>query len=308
MASSLRDRLLNRSFKGPVLLDGGTGSVLLERLGTAALSAGTTTSVLNLASPDLVLSVHREFLTAGAEIIMANSFGASRPYLENVSLADRIEEINRVAATTAREAIRSVGRDGNWIAGSIAPLAPNIKPTDQQDIFLEQALLLLKNDVDMLVCETFMEMAQVERAVAGCRRAMSVTGTSVPLVVSLVPRADGITETELGYLEILRQSGEIDLVGLNCGEGIEATRLWLEELSRKGLGPFWLKPSGGLPAMSGDSACYRVEARRFADEVASMVKNFPVAAVGGCCGITPECIGVLNARLDHIPPKEMAKI
>ncbi len=306
MASALRDRLLNRRIDRPVLLDGGTGSLLLERLGTAALSAGATTTVLNLSSPDLVLSVHREFLNAGAEIIMANSFGASRPYLESLSLADRIEEINREAVKVAREAIRSVGRDGNWIAGSIAPLAPNIKPTDQQDIFLEQALLLLKNDVDMLVCETFMEMAQVERAVAGCRQAMSQAGADVPLVVSMVPMTGGNLRKAVDRLGKLRRAGDVDLIGVNCGSGVGAAREWMEAMIRVDSSLFWLKPSGGLPDIEGKSVSDMIEVDRFAKDLIELVKGFPVAAVGGCCGITPRCIGDLNERLGHIFPKEMA--
>lgn len=308
MTCSLRDRLCIQIPNRPVLLDGGTGSLLLGRLPSSILSGGVTTAIFNHTYPDAVLAAHLDFLRAGAEIILTNSFGASRPYLKNTHLIDQFEELNRHAVRLARKAVESAGGEGRWVAGSIAPLAPAISSTDQTGAFREQAFVLLSEGVDLLVCETFMEIAQVERVAAGCRQAMSQTGANVPLVVSMVPAPSVNAEDVAGRLSELRQSGKVDLVGLNCGTGIEAVRGWLGTLDRFELGPYWLKPSGGLPDIEGNQVHSSTDMERFAGRLIELVKNFPIAAVGGCCGIAPEGIRLLAEGLNQMYPLEPVKV
>ena len=120
---AFRERLAQSK---PLLTDGAMGTVLQQR-GNLRISA--CFDELNLTQPDLVRSVHVDYLRAGADIIETNTFSASRIKLAQHNLANRVREINQAAVAIARQALEEAGRSHDaYIAGSAGPFVERYSP------------------------------------------------------------------------------------------------------------------------------------------------------------------------------------
>lgn len=286
MARTSTAWLTRLTSKGPVLLDGGTGSLLMARNG----GASGYSMLLNLSAPESVESVHREFLAAGAQVIVANSFCASRAYLNPLGLAGRVAEINKAAVMLARGAAGSAQSGTVLVAGSIAPLPRGLTHDEQRQIFGEQVEALVESGVDLILCETFLDAIQGLTAVRVARDISAGRGMNLPVVLSMVPRVDA--GSRIGWEQIgeALADGWLDLFGLNCGEGLLQTELCLAQLETRVFGPFWLKPSAG-------TAGSLVDAVEFGGVVGRLLKYFPIAAVGGCCGAGRDHVEAVSQAL-----------
>ena len=244
----------------------------------------------------MVVAAHLRFLEAGSEVFLVNSFGASRPFLNVLDATDStstVGEINRLAVKLARTAISLHGRPGKLVAGSIGPLPPEISEAEHFDIFFEQAMALASSEVDLLVCETFLDSRQLAHAAEACREVASRLGRSTPVVGSMVPHRSEM----VAGLTKLRQDGLVDLIGLNCGADFDLSLSMLKLLSESSAGPFWFKPSCGTPTIREDVLKYPTSPERFAQELTELSKNIPLSAIGGCCGASPEHIELLAKSL-----------
>ncbi len=293
MISSPLDRLLSASSGVPMLLDGGIGTLLLSRDGSVGSPAPGPSFWCNLSEPDRVVSAHLRFLEADSEVLLVNSFCASRPFLDATDSTATVGEINRLAVKLARVAISRHGQPGKLVAGSIGPLSPEISETEHFDIFFEQATALASSEVNLLVCETFLDSRQLAHAAEACREVASRLGRSTPVVGSMVPHR---SEMVAGLTQ-LRQDGLVDLIGLNCGADFDLSLSMLKLLSESSAGPFWFKPSCGTPTIREDVLKYPTSPERFAQELTELSKNIPLSAIGGCCGASPEHIELLAKSL-----------
>ncbi|MBK7141497.1 MAG: homocysteine S-methyltransferase family protein [bacterium] len=296
MSRSSLDWLKRLNIQGPVLLDGGTGSLLWERKGKAGGNAGAPSSLFNLTDPGIVETVHREFVAASSQVLVTNSFGAVSRYLQQFGMAGRQEEINVAAVTLARRGA-SGALSEVLIAGSIGPLPPDLPDDEVRSLFSEQARTLIQAGVDLLLCETMMSGRQAAEAAKAVKRVMAELDRAMPLVVSMVPPPDRKPPDDWAAVSELLTAGEIDLFGLNCGEGPDAIWRVLDRLDKEKFGPYWIKASAGLPRVMDGKLVYPISPEQFAGEVAEIVKSFPVVAVGGCCGASPQHIHSLGAVL-----------
>src|SRR6185437_13519312 len=173
-----RGRLRERLARGPMLADGGMGTLLFSR----GIPQRACLDELPTTRPDLIGSIHREYLEAGAELIETVTFGANRLRLTDFGHAADAHRFNRRAAQVAREARDVVGRDA-LVAGSIGPLgAPtrDLAPHDERTVraaFREQIDGLLEGGVDLFVIETFFDLPNLLTAIEEARRA-----TDLPIV------------------------------------------------------------------------------------------------------------------------------
>ncbi len=278
---------------GPVLLDGGTGSLLLERVdGDVQFSP-----LYNLSHPEMVVSAHREFIAAGSRVIATNSFCAAEPYLSQSKFASSIAEVNEGAVRLARKAIEVAGKSGVMIAGSVAPLPSGATEDEEKRLFAEQMIALVDSGVEMLLCETFLDAEQGLRAVEVANELSHAKGKRLPVVLSMVPPMDGSIPEAWRAIADALADGRISLFGLNCGTGFDVMKRCLEQLDTERFGPFWVKPSAGLPDSKDGKQNYPVGPKQFADEIMAVVKRFPVVAAGGCCGAGPDYIDCLNREL-----------
>jgi methionine synthase / methylenetetrahydrofolate reductase (NADH) len=291
-----RDRFAARLAAGPLLADGGMGTLLFSR----GIPQRACLDELAATRPDLVATAHREYLAAGAELIETLTFGANRFRLEGFGLASETVWFNRRAAQVAREARDVSGRDA-WVAGSVGPLGPPTRelrhhdPAAIRSAFREQIDALLEGGVDLLTIETFFDLDHLRLAIDEARQA-----SDVPVIASMtfgedLVLADGTTPQ--AAVEALEAVG-VDALGVNCGVGPRACLDALDAMPRMpGSAPRSIMPNAGLPQRLEGRFVYAAEPGYFADMVPGLLAA-GATIVGGCCGTTPEHVAAMRRALD----------
>src|ERR1041384_872920 len=211
----MRFPFLDRLATGaPVLFDGAMGTQLYEH----GVPYERCFDELNLLQPDLVQSIHRAYIAAGAEVIETNTFASNRVALAAYGLEQRVRDINFRGVKVAREA-REVSGEDVFLAGSVSsigqPLAPvgTITPDEARSIFFEQIEALLEAGVDLLVLETFSSPIELREAVLAARK---VSG-DLPIIAEVSVDADGTTLAGATPAEIINALAnlKVDAVGVN---------------------------------------------------------------------------------------------
>ena len=294
-----RDRLRERLAARPLLADGGMGTLLFSR----GLPQRACLDELATTRPDLIGSIHREYLEAGADIIETASFGANRIRLAAYGLAEEAHRFSRRAAQVAREARDVSGRDV-LVGGSIGPLgAPtrellHLDESHVRAAYREQIEGLLEGGVDLFVIETHVDLRHLLLAIDEARRA-----ADLPILAELtfgedLALPDGTTP-EVAARAVV--GGGADAVGVNCGVGPQACLDAVEAMGRPDevTVPRSIMPNAGLPQRIEGQFVYAAGPEYFA----GMVPRFVAAGariVGGCCGTTPEHIAAMRGALDAI--------
>ena len=273
--------------------DGATGTLLMER----SVSRERCFEELNLVNPDLIRSVHQEYLEAGAQLLETNSFGANRRLLARHGLEARVEEINKAAARIAREI---VGHSA-WIAGSVGPLGPSRDTGSElgeeaESAFSEQISALLEGGVDLLFLETFSSFTEMQTALRVAKRL-----SSRPVICSFASTPEG---TLLGGMPLQHafqalQSEGADIVGLNCGHGPQAM-LRIVSMLPANL-PLAVFANAGYPRFSEGRYQYDTTPEYFARIGVELARQ-GAKLIGGCCGTTPAHIAALSKALAPLKP------
>ncbi len=285
---------LERLSRGPVLADGAMGTMLYSR----GIPYEQCFDEINVTQPDLVQQIHREYIAAGAELIETNTFGANRIRLSMYGLEDRVRELNRRAVKNAREA-REIAGEPVFVAGSIGPVDKPMEPVgplslyDVRLAFREQVEALVEGGVDLLVLETFYDLAEITEAVLAVRET-----TDLPLVAQMTFNEDrhiasGATVAEV--VQALERLG-VDVIGLNCGVGPASALDVVRELIALTHLPVSVQPNAGLPARVGGRLMY-VSTPDYHGEMAARFAAAGARLIGGCCGTTPEHIRHMQAGL-----------
>lgn len=277
--------LLERLAAGEILVsDGATGTNLQER----GLTLGSAPETWLFENPAEVIRLHRDFIAAGAQILLTDTFGGTSLRLTHAGLEDNAAEVNRRAVALAREA---AGNADILVAGSMGPtgqlLEPlgELKPAAAVDAYAQQARALAEAGADLLVIETQFDMGEATSAIKGAR-----STTTLPIVCSF--SYDMGTRTMMG-LAPAKVAAEltalgVDVVGVNCGKSLPEN---LENLKtvRAATGlPLWMKPNAGLPHMGHDHrAVYDVTPAQMGQQASEWVAA-GARIIGGCCGTTPE--------------------
>ena len=295
---SPRERFRARLARGPMLVDGAMGTLLFSR----GIPQRACLDELPTIRPDMIGTIHREYLEAGAEVIETATFGANRIRLAQYGLATSAHAFNRRAAQVAREARDVAGRDA-LVAGSIGPLGGPTHSPERPDpnavraAFREQIDGLLEGGVDVLWMETFSDLETLLIAAEEARRA-----ADVPVVTSLtfgeeLALSDGTTpEAAAG---ILVATG-VDALGVNCGVGPEACLDALERTGRRTSETARsILPNAGLPQRVAGQFVYAAGPEYFGEVMPRMLAA-GASLVGGCCGTTPAHIAAMRAALDAI--------
>ena len=266
---------------GPLLVDGAMGSLLYER----GVLHTRSYDELNLAQPDLIKAVHRDYVQAGAELVETNTFGANRIALARHGLADQAAAINRAGVELARAA--SAGRA--YVGGAVGPTGVKFGIATQAERRLarfalaEQIDTLVLAGVDAIILETFSSILELEEAIHVARE----RGPKVPVIAMMMFDAQGRSDGGLGPAEIADRliAAGADVVGGNCGIG--PSELYQVVTSMVGRGkPVIAQPNAGLPASVEGRTLYVANPEHFGVFARRMLKS-GVRLVGGCCGTTP---------------------
>ena len=280
-----------------LVADGAMGT----QLQLAGLPIGHGSERWNLEHPEAVEAIHRAYVAAGCDIILANSFGAHRWALASAGLGGRLTQINRVAVEIAR---RAAG-PGRYVLGDVGPsgqLLEPLGPLTAGDLRAEVATrldALLASGVDGIICET---MTDIEEAVI-CVEAAVQAGAPVVIASMAFDRTPrGAYRTMMGVApEVaarrLRDAGA-SVVGANCGVRLTVSDfVELTALLREASGlPVMIQPNAGQPVLEGGRAVYDLSPEAFAQDMRIVVAA-GTAMVGGCCGTSPAHLAALCAVL-----------
>ena len=265
---------------------------------------------LNLTNPAVVAEVHREYIEAGSQIILTNTFSANRYKLQKFGLADKLTSINEAGVELARRVAAASFKDV-LIAGDIGPLGVRLAPfgrvqvEDARAAFAEQVQALCAAGVDLIVIETIADLYEAKAAVQAAKE-----NCSKPVIVSVTFTRDGRTilgDTPEKAAHLLAESGA-DVIGVNCSGGpAQLLRILGHMKQAASQMKFWVKPNAGWPEQVSGRIMYPADPEYFGDYALSF-RAAGANIVGGCCGTTPRHIAAMRKALDSAPPLDMSKI
>jgi len=285
--------LLERLKKSPVLCDGAMGTLLYAK----GIFINRCYDELNLSQPDMIRSIHHEYLQSGAEIIETNTFGANSFRLARHSMADRVSETNMAGARIAREAAKSFDV---WVAGSVGPLGIRIEPLGKTSFeearaaFREQIAALVKGGVDLLILETFGYLEEIHQAIQAARE----VAPQIPLVAQVTIDEDGNCldgSTPEAFAPRLEDWG-VDVIGCNCSVGPVDMLDAIERVRASTSLPISAQPNAGVPRSVEGRNIYLCSPEYMASYARKFV-GAGVRLVGGCCGTTPDHIRAMKSAL-----------
>jgi len=295
-----RTSLIQRIKKGLFLLDGAMGTQLIAH----GIEVGKCNDYLNIDSPNIITRIHKDYLEAGSDAVLTNTFGANRYALARHGLSKETVKINTAGAQIARKA----GRGEKYVLGDIGPsgdfLQPvgTLKPDELKNAFAEQAKALLAGGVDGFIIETMTALDEITIAIEAVKSVCEL-----PVLASMAFDSSGDdfrtmmgvnVETALSKL----LSFGVDAVGFNCG------RLTLENYVRLAAKYasatktseqdiiLLAEPNAGLPELVEGQAVYKVSPEDFAAAV-EKIHSAGISIIGGCCGTEPAHIEAAAKKL-----------
>jgi 5-methyltetrahydrofolate--homocysteine methyltransferase len=316
-----------------VIIDGAMGTMIQRhrlseadfrgaRFADHAKDLKGNNDLLVLTRPDLVRSIHAQYLDAGADIVETNTFGASSIAQEDYGLAHLAREMNTAAARLAREACDAVAsaERPRFVAGALGPTpktasispdvndpgARNVSFDELRDAYREQAEGLLDGGADLFLVETVFDTLNAKAAIFALDELMEERGERLPVILSgTVTDASGRIlsgQTVEAFWHSVRHARPL-AVGLNCALGAAVMRPYIEELSRVAADTYVsCYPNAGLPnpmSETGFDETPEVTGRLLGEFAASGFLNI----AGGCCGTTPEHIAEIARRVGAYRPR-----
>ena len=284
--------------KGPVLLDGATGTNLQK----AGMPVGVCPEQWILENSEVLIDLQKRYVEVGTDILFAPTFTASRIKLKEYGLEDHLEEMNRKLVALSKEAAKGTNA---LVAGDLTMTGEQLYPLgdlmfeDLVDVYKEQAKIIAEAGADLFVVETMMSLQECRAAVLAIREVCDL-----PVMVSLTYNEDGRTlyGTDPVTAVVVMQSLGADAVGMNCSTGPEAMLEPIAKMAEYATIPLLAKPNAGMPELIDGQTVFNVEPEEFAEVVKKLVEE-GAAIIGGCCGTTPEHIRALKEAVKGIPVK-----
>jgi methionine synthase I (cobalamin-dependent) len=240
--------------------------------------------------------VARDYVGSGSRVILTNTFGANRIALGRHGLAEQTKEINQAGVEISLRATDG----GAYVFAAIGPSGKllgmgEVTESELGAAFAEQAEALATAGANALVIETMSDLDEARLAVSAAR------ATGLPVVACMAfDSGKTKTQTMMGTTteaaaKALTDAGA-DVIGANCGQGVESYLQLYKGLASATDRPIWLKPNAGVPQLAGDKTVYLRTPEEFA-LAASALAEAGAMFIGGCCGTTPEFIHALSKTL-----------
>lgn len=283
--------------------------------------------ILSLTRPDVVLEIHEQYLSVGADIIETNTFNANKLSQADYATEHLVYEINLKSAQIAKKATEKFTQINpdkpRFVAGAIGPtnqtcsISPDVANPGyrrvnfdtMKDAYYEQAKALMDGGVDILLIETIFDTLNAKAAVFAVSKLFEDTGKNLPVMLSgtIVDMSGRILsgQTTEAFWISLSHTPNLFSIGLNCALGPKQMRHYIEELSRIANCYISLYPNAGLPNEFGG---YDESPAEMADILYSYIKEGYINIVGGCCGTTPEHISAFAKAVDGLSPRKIPKI
>ncbi|MCY3748135.1 MAG: homocysteine S-methyltransferase family protein [Chloroflexi bacterium] len=292
---STPDGVLRALSRRPLLFDGAMGSTLNdfpERDWEAPEEA-------TLRFPDRMAGVYQAYLDAGADVLSTNTFGGNLIRLQRAGLTEKSEAINRGAAEQARV----VAGDDAWVAGDIGQSGDFLEPLGDvtearmTEAFRVQAEQLAEGGVDLLLCETFSDIREVQIAI------QAASSTGLPVFATMTYDINLHTMMGVAPADGMRACEEAGaaVVGCNCGNGPEEMTQVLDQMLAAGpRRPLMAQSNAGVPELIDGQVCYLYPPQKMV-EFARQWIDAGVSVVGSCCGSTNQTTRLLREMIDRLP-------
>jgi methionine synthase I (cobalamin-dependent)/5,10-methylenetetrahydrofolate reductase len=288
----------------PLLADGAMGTVLYAR----GIFINRCYEELNLSDPSLILSVHEEYLQAGAEILETNTFGANSIRLAHHGMAEKADEINAAGVRIARQAVENQKKQGGqaWVAGSVGPLGVRLEPLGKTGLdearaaFAQQMRVLADGGVDLLIIETMPALNEARQALAAAKE----VAPDLPVLVMVTVDdedtcLDGASPQQAAAL--LTEWGA-SAVGVNCSTGPTTVLTAVEAMRPATVLPLAAMPNAGMPRAVEGRNIYLCSPEYMASFARKAI-SAGAQLVGGCCGTTPNHIRAMRAAIRAMDEK-----
>ncbi len=269
-----------------ILLDGAMGTVIQK----SGVTFNHVPETLNVENPDFMVSVHKQYIDAGSDIVFTNTFGANAYKLSDCGYS--VSELVRSAVSNAKKAAE--GTD-TLVALDIGPIGKLMEPSG--DMTLEEAygyykeMILAGEEADLIAFETMTDLLELKAGVLAakensdkpilCSMSYELTGRTF---TGVAPSAEALTLAGLG----------VDALGVNCSVGPKDLLPMVKELSEFTTLPLLIKPNAGLPDPATNE--YDIDPKQFAKQVLELLP-YGAKFIGGCCGTNPEYIATLAAAV-----------
>jgi len=293
-------RFLERLHSGkPVLSDGAMGTMLHQR----GVSFSGCFDQLNLTQPEVVVSIHREYIAAGSHMIQTNTFGANRFKLNQHGLLDDLKVINTAGVELARRAVKESGKD-TLIAGDIGPLGVRLAPfgrvqlEDARAAFAEQVTILADAGVDLILIETMTDLYEVVEAIKASRE----VAPHLPVIASMTFTRDNRTLLGDPPAKVARgiHAAGADVVGINCSGGPNQLLNILNQMKDALPDRYYsIMPNAGWPEQVEGRIMYPAGPGYFGEYALSFWQA-GANVIGGCCGTTPAHIAAMATALKEV--------
>ncbi len=264
---------------GHILLDGAMGSVLQQH----GLKLGGLPEELNFTEPDLIRSIHRSYIEAGAQGIYANTFGANRHKLQSSKYT--VEQIVKQGIKLAREAAEGtdvlVGLDIGSLGRMLRPTGD--MPVDEAyDMFRE--VMTAGREADFIAIETMTDLMEIKTALLAAKE-----NTDLPVIctMSFEQNMRTFTGCSAAAMALTLSGLGADVIGMNCSLGPKDALPIVDEILKWSSVPALIRPNAGLPDPS--TNLYNTTPEEYA-EVMEQIAAKGVKVLGGCCGTTPDYI------------------
>jgi len=277
----------------PIILDGAMGTMLFQ----LGLQHGDSPELWNVEQPEKIRSVHRDYIAAGSQVILTNTFGCNRKRLKLHKLSDRCIELNIAAANLAC-AEAAAAAHPVLVAGSIGPTGSVLLPygdlayEEAVSIFVEQAQALAEGDVDVFWIETMSDLGEVQAAVEACQQA----APDMPVVATMTFDTHGHTMMGVKPEQALEALSGLTLVAMggNCGNGMTEIETVIKKMRASNPNVILIaKANAGIPHLENGVAVYDAQPQDMA-QYALNVLQLGVTFIGACCGSTPEHVRAMT--------------
>jgi 5-methyltetrahydrofolate--homocysteine methyltransferase len=291
--------IMQRLKDGEILIaDGAMGTMLMER----GLNPGEPPESYNLTHPEVLEEIAELYVDAGADIIQTNTFGASPLKLSLYSMEDKTDQINRAAIRAVKKAIG----EQSYISASCGPCGRLLKPygdVEQDDVynsFVEQMHIISDEGIDIICVETMTDLNEALIALKAAKTAAPSIPVIVTMTFDLTPKGFyTIMGTDITAAVTHLEQGGADIIGSNCGNGIDNMILIAAEFKQKSKLPIIIQSNAGIPEVKDNRVMYPETPRFMAERVKKLV-TLGVSIIGGCCGTTPEHIRAIKKTLDSM--------
>ena len=286
----------------PLFIDGAMGTLLQSR----GLAPGELPELWNITHPEALTDIHCAYRTAGADILLSNTFGANRYKLEKES--GRAAELVSAAVSLAKAA----AGDQAYVGLDIGSTGKLLKPygdldfEDAYSAFAEQIDAGAAAGADLIVIETMSDIYETKAALLAAKE-----HSTLPVLVSLTFDESGklLTGADIPTAAAVVEGLGADVIGLNCGLGPKQMLQLLPQLRAACSLPIAVSPNAGLPVVIDGKTCFLVEPEEFAEDCRALLEG-GAAIVGGCCGTTPEHIAAMKNACENVrilPPEKQRR-